>query len=56
MTSPLLQLTGVHTHIGAYHILHGVDLEVPAGQVTMLLGRLELFSILVLFTGSFWRK
>jgi branched-chain amino acid transport system ATP-binding protein len=29
----------VHTHIGAYHILHGVDLEVPAGQVTMLLGR-----------------
>ena len=30
---------GVHTHIGAYHILHGVDFEVPAGQVTMLLGR-----------------
>jgi branched-chain amino acid transport system ATP-binding protein len=29
----------VHTHIGAYHILHGVDLAVPAGQVTMLLGR-----------------
>jgi branched-chain amino acid transport system ATP-binding protein len=35
----MLQLQGVHTHIGAYHILHGVDLEVPAGQVTMLLGR-----------------
>ena len=35
----LLTLAGVHTHIGAYHILHGVDLEVPAGQVTMLLGR-----------------
>ncbi|MBC8059006.1 MAG: ABC transporter ATP-binding protein [Rhizobiales bacterium] len=35
----LLRLKGVHTHIGAYHILHGVDLEVPAGQVTMLLGR-----------------
>ena len=35
----LLTLQGVHTHIGAYHILHGVDLEVPAGQVTMLLGR-----------------
>ena len=35
----LLSLKGVHTHIGAYHILHGVDLEVPAGQVTMLLGR-----------------
>ena len=39
MTAPLLTLQGVHTHIGAYHILHGVDLEVPAGQVTMLLGR-----------------
>jgi branched-chain amino acid transport system ATP-binding protein len=35
----LLQLKGVHTHIGAYHILHGVDLDVPAGEVTMLLGR-----------------
>ena len=37
--SDLLTLQGVHTHIGAYHILHGVDLAVPAGQVTMLLGR-----------------
>ncbi|NDY93919.1 ABC transporter ATP-binding protein [Ideonella livida] len=36
---PLLALRGVHTHIGAYHILHGVDLTVPEGQVTMLLGR-----------------
>ncbi len=36
---PMLQLQGVHTHIGAYHILHGVDLVVPAGQLTMLLGR-----------------
>jgi branched-chain amino acid transport system ATP-binding protein len=35
----LLELSGVHTHIGAYHILHGVDLAVPEGQVTMLLGR-----------------
>jgi branched-chain amino acid transport system ATP-binding protein len=39
MNTAVLQLQGVHTHIGAYHILHGVDLEVPAGQVTMLLGR-----------------
>jgi len=37
--STLLKLQGVHTHIGAYHILHGVDFEVPTGQVTMLLGR-----------------
>jgi branched-chain amino acid transport system ATP-binding protein len=39
MTTPLLQLKGVQTHIGSYHILHGVDFEVPAGEVTMLLGR-----------------
>jgi branched-chain amino acid transport system ATP-binding protein len=39
MPEPLLQLSGVHTHIGAYHILHGVDLSVPEGAVTMLLGR-----------------
>ncbi len=35
----LLELRGVHTHIGAYHILHGVDLSVREGEVTMLLGR-----------------
>jgi branched-chain amino acid transport system ATP-binding protein len=29
----------VHTHVGRYHILHGVDLAVPAGTLTMLLGR-----------------
>ncbi len=39
MSEALLKLDGVHTHIGAYHILHGVDFEVPAGEVTMLLGR-----------------
>ncbi|MCH7344575.1 ABC transporter ATP-binding protein [Pelomonas sp. CA6] len=39
MSAPLLSLQGVHTHIGAYHILHGVDLAVPQGRLTMLLGR-----------------
>lgn len=39
MTENLLILSGVHTHIGAYHILHGVDLAVPRGQLTLLLGR-----------------
>ena len=39
MSTALLSLQGVHTHIGSYHILHGVDFEVPLGQVTMLLGR-----------------
>ena len=39
MSDDLLTLEGVNTHIGAYHILHGVDLAVPRGQLTMLLGR-----------------
>ena len=39
MSTSSLKLEGVHTNIGAYHILHGVDLEVPRGQLTVLLGR-----------------
>jgi branched-chain amino acid transport system ATP-binding protein len=39
MSDNLLTLESVHTHIGAYHILHGVDLAVPRAQLTMLLGR-----------------
>jgi branched-chain amino acid transport system ATP-binding protein len=35
----LLQLQGVNTHIGQYHILHGVDFGVQENQLTMLLGR-----------------
>jgi branched-chain amino acid transport system ATP-binding protein len=35
----LLTLDGVHTHIGRYHILQGIDFSVAAGQTTMLLGR-----------------
>ena len=36
---PLLRLSGVHTHIGEYHILQGVDFDVPRDDVTVLLGR-----------------
>ncbi len=39
MSVNLLTLSDVHTHIGVYHILHGVDLAVAQGQLTMLLGR-----------------
>ena len=39
MSDTLLTLEGVHTHIGAYHILHGVDLVMPRGELTLLLGR-----------------
>jgi branched-chain amino acid transport system ATP-binding protein len=35
----LLQLSGVNTHIGQYHILHGVDFSVASNSLTMLLGR-----------------
>ena len=35
----LLELSGVNTHIGQYHILHGVDLAVAPHSLTMLLGR-----------------
>lgn len=37
--SDVLTLSGVHTHIAQYHILHGVDFAVPEGRTTMLLGR-----------------
>ena len=37
--SALLELLGVHTHIARYHILHGVDLAVGRGELTVLLGR-----------------
>jgi len=35
----LLELNEVHTHIGAYHILHGINLQIPRGELTLLLGR-----------------
>jgi branched-chain amino acid transport system ATP-binding protein len=37
--SELLNLAGVHTHVGRYHILQGIDFGVAEGQTTMLLGR-----------------
>ncbi|MCA0870714.1 ABC transporter ATP-binding protein [Seohaeicola saemankumensis] len=39
MSDPILTLDGVFTNIAQYHILQGVDLQVPRRQVTMLLGR-----------------
>jgi branched-chain amino acid transport system ATP-binding protein len=35
----VLDLKGVNTHIGQYHILQGVDFSVPENRLTMLLGR-----------------
>ena len=39
MSETLLELHNVHANIEQYNILHGVDLVVPKGEVTMLLGR-----------------
>jgi branched-chain amino acid transport system ATP-binding protein len=39
MSDTLLELRGVETRIGRYHILHGVDFTARRGRVTMLLGR-----------------
>lgn len=39
MPEALLSLAGVHTNIGQYHILQGVEFEVPRAGLTMLLGR-----------------
>ncbi|MGG4394389.1 ABC transporter ATP-binding protein [Paenibacillus thiaminolyticus] len=35
----LLQVQGIETHIGQFHILQGVTFEVKAGEITVLLGR-----------------
>jgi branched-chain amino acid transport system ATP-binding protein len=35
----LLELEGVNTHIGQYHILQGVSFQARENQLTMLLGR-----------------
>ncbi len=39
MAKPILKLARVHTNIAQYQILRGIDLEVPEGDVTMLMGR-----------------
>ena len=36
--APLLRLRGIDKHFGAVQALEGVDLDVPAGQVTALIG------------------
>ena len=38
-TAPLVLVEDVHTYYGKSHILHGVSLEVGAGEVVGLLGR-----------------
>ena len=39
MSDPALRITGLDAHYGAAQALFGLDLEVPRGSVTVLLGR-----------------
>jgi len=39
MPEPLLAVRDLHAWYGESHILHGVDFDVPAGEVVTLLGR-----------------
>jgi branched-chain amino acid transport system ATP-binding protein len=38
-TSKILEVRDIHTFIGQFHILEGVNVNVVAGQITVLLGR-----------------
>lgn len=37
--SPVLQIRNIHTFIGQFHILEGVNVSVPKGSITVMLGR-----------------
>lgn len=39
MSAALIEVQGLHTHYGASHILHGVDLSIAPGESVGLLGR-----------------
>jgi len=38
----MLRIEGLHAFCGASHILHGVDLDIPQGEASALLGRNEV--------------
>jgi branched-chain amino acid transport system ATP-binding protein len=39
MTETILEIQDIHTFIGQFHILEGVNVTVEAGKITVLLGR-----------------
>jgi branched-chain amino acid transport system ATP-binding protein len=36
---PLIEASGVHTHYGASHVLHGIDFTIRPGETVALMGR-----------------
>ncbi|MET0416946.1 MAG: amino acid ABC transporter ATP-binding protein [Actinoplanes sp.] len=38
MSAPMVDLRGVHKSFGSHEVLRGIDLSVPAGSVTVILG------------------
>jgi branched-chain amino acid transport system ATP-binding protein len=38
-TQALVHATGLHTYYGNSHVLHGVDLQIQAGETLALMGR-----------------
>ena len=34
-----LRITGLHKYYGAVHAVRGIDLEIPAGEFTVLVGQ-----------------
>lgn len=38
-SNPILKVDNIQTYIGQFHILEGVNFEVPRGSITVLLGR-----------------
>ncbi len=39
MPEPMLEIRDLHAYYGESHVLHGVSLSIPAGEVVTLLGR-----------------
>jgi branched-chain amino acid transport system ATP-binding protein len=39
MCSSVLEVSGLHTHYGASHILHGINFSIKAGECMSLMGR-----------------
>ncbi len=38
MTAPMIEVEALHKHFGTLHVLRGIDLSVPKGQVVCIIG------------------